>query len=241
MTASLLLFTKPAIPGRVKTRLAATVGEERAATIHRAFAGDVIERLRAGRHFELQVSWALADGEEPPTWPEAEGLRWSRQHPGDLGDRLYAALHRACRAGGAAAAVGSDHPEVDPELVERAFSWLESGADLVLGPASDGGYYLIAVAAHALGERLFQDIDWSTERVRQQTLERAAELGLRVRELPMGHDIDREPDLRALAIRLQGDPELCPRTRRTLAAWGWLQGDSASEVSVGEGEVPCGS
>src|SRR4029077_14050553 len=96
-------------------------------------------------------------------------------------------------------------------------------ADVALGPAEDGGYYLIAVRPGALSRRLFEGIAWSTERVLAQTLERCRELGLRVAMLPMAADVDTPDDLRRLAARLGEEPEggcpACPRTRELLAAW----------------------
>ncbi|MEM8996862.1 MAG: TIGR04282 family arsenosugar biosynthesis glycosyltransferase [Acidobacteriota bacterium] len=242
MSARLLLFTKPARPGRVKTRLAATLGVERAAEIHRAFAGDVVDRLRRSGRFELDIAWALDGGEDPPDWPEALGLRWHRQVGEDLGARLYRSLAAHADAG-PVAAVGSDHPEMPLDRVEGAFAALERGdADVVLGPALDGGYYLIALAPGAVRRRLFEDIDWSTDRVRLQTLERAAELGLRVTEAEVGHDIDREPDLRALVERLAEGGDDCPRTRRCLEGWGWMAPPAErSGDDDTPGEHRCGS
>jgi len=242
VTARAILFTKPATPGRVKTRLAATVGAERAAEMHRAFVGDVAERLRDQESFRLDLAWALDDVSAPPDWPETRGLHWRRQEGADLGSRLFHALSDAARSGHSVAAVGSDHPEIGAETVAEAFQHIRPGdarsaggtepaVDMVLGPAADGGYYLIALHPGAVHPRLFEDIDWSTPRVRAQTLERAAELGLRVLELEVGHDIDREADLRRLAARLQAGELECPRSRRLLVEWGW----------IGGGESPCES
>ena len=257
MRPRLLLFTKPAIPGRVKTRLAATIGRRRAADLHRALVGDVTSKLRGQASFDLELAWALDPDEAPPDWPEVRGLPWRPQNLGDLGDRLFVALHEAAAAGAPVAAVGSDHPEVSAADVELAFSWLgdygldvpgfddqrldadgasdhPGRADLVIGPAVDGGYFLIALRAPCVHRRLFEGIDWSTEHVRAQTLERAAELGFRVVELAPGHDIDREADLRRLAARLDAGTASCERTHRLLLEWGWLQ-SSPVEGRSGEG------
>ncbi len=121
------------------------------------------------------------------------------------------------------AALGSDHPTVEVELVERAFAAVEGGADVALGPAEDGGYYLIALAAGAVRWRLFEDVPWSTAGVLAATLARCAELGLAVELLPVAADVDTPADLARLAAALApaAGPAAaaCPRTRALLAGW----------------------
>ena len=147
-----------------------------------------------------------------------------RQEGSDLGERLYRALHDAAAAGaGAVAALGSDHPTLPLETVHRAFETIESGADVVLGPAEDGGYYLIALRAGAVTPRLFAEIAWSTDQVLAATLDRCRELGLTVELLPAASDVDTPEDLRRLAARMAEDDFGCPRTRALLGSLGLLQ------------------
>lgn len=213
----LLLFTKPAVPGRVKTRLHGALTPEQAALLHQAFVDDVLERLAPGA-FELSIAWALAPGEAMPetAWP---GLV---QQGDGLGDRLFTALSEAAREGATVAALGSDHPTLPLAVVESAFERVEAGAPLVIGPSLDGGYYLIALAPAAVRPELFADIAWSTSEVLATTRERAAALGLPVALLPPGADVDTPDDLEALTTALSAQPELCPRTRALLTAWGRL-------------------
>ena len=225
MPRRLVLYTKPAVPGRVKTRLLPALGsEEEAAALHRAFLDDVAGRLLAAEAagaFELWSAWALEAGEAVPAGPG----RAFRQEGGDLGERLFRGLSRAAVGAGAGradavAALGSDHPTVRVETVTEAFDRVAAGAEVALGPSRDGGYYLIALAAPAIAPGLFEGIDWSTDRVRAQTLERAAALGLRVELLPEGEDVDTPDDLQRLADALIERPELaalCPRTAELLA------------------------
>jgi rSAM/selenodomain-associated transferase 1 len=219
----LLLFTKPARPGRVKTRLIGELTAEEAARLHGAFLGDLLDRLRRG-DFELTLAWALDADEEMPAGP-VPGVR---QRGRDLGERLYFALSEAAlsEAGtGTVAAVGSDHPALPLDLVHRAFALIEdseAGADVVLGPAEDGGYYLIALRAGAISPRLFQDVAWSTGQVLATTLERCRELGLRVELLPAASDVDTPDDLHRLAARMATSDLGCPRTRDLLTALGLL-------------------
>ena len=216
----LLLFTKPPREGRVKTRLIGALTPAQAAALHQAFLEDLLDRLREGS-FDLRLAWALDPGEPLPEGPVA-GVR---QEGDDLGERLYRALAAAGREAPSVAAVGSDHPTLPLETVHEAFARLEGrlegGADVVLGPAEDGGYYLIALRAGAVARRLFEDIAWSTDRVFPETVERCRELGLRLELLPKASDVDTPEDLHRLASRMNGDDLGCPRTRALLDAWGY--------------------
>ena len=220
-TSALVLFTKPPRPGRVKTRLIGPAPDgltaAEAAELHWAFVLDQLERFE-GRDFSLQIAWALDDGDAPPSI----GTPSFRQTGGDLGERLWYGLTRAARSASRVAAVGSDHPGLSLERVRTAFARLEAGADVVLGPAVDGGYYLIAVDRDRLDRRLFEGIEWSTERVLAQTLERCHRLGLVVELLPEAGDVDTPEDLERLAATLARDATACPRTHRLLDSWGRL-------------------
>lgn len=216
----LLLFTKPAREGRVKTRLIGDLTPAQAAELHAAFLDDLLDRLRTGS-FTVHLAWALDPDDAVPEGP----FPGVRQRGADLGERLYTALSEAAEDGAAVAALGSDHPTLPVAIVHRAFELLEAGADVVLGPAEDGGYYLIALRAGAVARRLFQDIVWSTDRVFPATLERIAELGLHLELLPMASDVDTPEDLCRLAAAMAEDTagDLgCPRTRALLRSWGRL-------------------
>ena len=215
-----VVYTKPAIPGRVKTRLIGELSAHQTAELHEAFLGDLAERLGAGR-FRLVVSWAAEEGESLPEHLAPEAAEHVHQPSGDLGDRLYGGLSEISKSYSAVAAVGSDHPELTCETIERAFEHLEGGADVVIGPTSDGGYYLIGLNRQAIHRGVFEGIPWSTESVFAETLERCRRLGLSVARLPEGHDVDVADDLRALADRLSTQPGVCPRTRGLLEDWGW--------------------
>jgi len=253
----LVLFTKPARAGRVKTRLTGEGGlsAERAARLHAAFLGDLVERLLpatvgAQAEYALRIAWALAGDENglPDVAdevgrcgvgglavPEGAAVRAVAQRGDGLGDRLFHALSAAAEEHpDGVAAVGSDHPTLPRARVRDAFAAL-GDHDVVLGPADDGGYYLIALRPAAVERRLFAGIPWSTAGVLAATEERCRELGLRVGRLPPGHDVDEPADLRRLASYLHAphgdngggalgrvEPVRCPRTRRLLDAWGLL-------------------
>jgi rSAM/selenodomain-associated transferase 1 len=201
----------------VKTRLIGDLTAAEAAALHAAFLGDLLERLRGG-DFDLRLAWALDPGDEMPV-ETAPGIRGIRQEGDDLGERLYRALSEAARESVLVMAVGSDHPTLSLETVHQAFEALERGARVVLGPAEDGGYYLIALRSDAVFRRLFEDIDWSTDRVLSQTLERCREMELLEEELELlslATDVDTPDDLRSLASRMVSGDLGCPRTRELL-------------------------
>lgn len=236
---ALVLFTKPARPGRVKTRLtlpapgdpaAVPVTPEQAARLHAAFRDDLCERLLGGA-FHLELAWALEDDEPVPVLPDVAPpevpLPGKRQEGADLGARLHHALQDLATRHVRVAAVGSDHPELPVETVEDAFRRLERGADIVLGPVEDGGYYLIALRREAVRRELFEGIAWSTETVFAATVERAERLGLRLEFLPEGGDVDRPDDLARLAARLAVEDLLCPRTRALIVEWGRMPNSAA--------------
>jgi rSAM/selenodomain-associated transferase 1 len=221
----LFLFTKPAREGRVKTRLIGDLTAAEAAALHAAFLDDLVERLREG-DFELQLAWALDAQDEVPAGP-VPGVR---QQGDDLGERLYRALSEGARDGSEVMALGSDHPTLPLALIHEAFERLEKGAEVVLGPAEDGGYYLIALQSQAVDPRLFRGIAWSTDRVLPATLERCESLGLAVELLPQESDVDTPEDLRRLAARLASDTSDdlgCPRTRELLRTWQRLEEGTA--------------
>jgi rSAM/selenodomain-associated transferase 1 len=213
-----LLFTKPALPGRVKTRLIGELSPAEAADLHQAFLADMVERLGTG-NFDLQIAWALEDGERIPE-VEVVGIR---QRGADLGSRLFQALADGARDHASVAAVGSDHPELSAETIEEGFSRLEKGsADAVLGPTRDGGYYLIGLKSEAVHRDLFEGVPWSSSAVLPATLDRCRALGLQVSLLPEGSDVDTAEDLDRLVQSLMARSSPCPRTQALLRSWGRL-------------------
>lgn len=211
----LVVFSKPAIPGRVKTRLIGELSAKQAAHLHSAFLGDLIEEMLCGR-FDLRVAWAL----EPADCLPETSVSSMIQSGEDLGERLFGALAELANHYSRVAAVGSDHPDLSVSLVHEAFDKLQAGSEVVLGPAGDGGYYLVAARGRALRKEIFDDIPWSSSAVLETTLERCRELDLKVDLLATVPDVDTPDDLARLMTNLDRNPDLGGhRTRTLLRSW----------------------
>jgi rSAM/selenodomain-associated transferase 1 len=219
----LVLFTKPSVAGRVKTRLIGTLTPDEAARLHAAFLDDIIERMVGGR-FDFQIAWGVEPGEDLPS----TSISGFRQSAGTLGERILHGLRRAGLDHSLVAAVGSDHLSVSTERISEAFELLRGRADIVIGPATDGGYYLLAARAESLVEELFAEIPWSSPKVLSITLQRCAELGLKVHLLPPESDVDTSTDLDRLCSELQEGHFESPQTYALLAEWGKI--DTRSRI-----------
>ena len=209
----LVVLAKRPVAGQVKTRLARTLGDAAAAELQAAFLADTLRhaaRVRDARRL-LAVAPRGSAGWFAELDPGAEVVE---QVEGDLGARLAAAFAEAFARGAArVVAVGSDAPQQDAEVLERAFAALAPGR-VVLRPSDDGGYTLVGLAAPA--PRLFERVPWSTPEVLQATERRARALGLEVARLEPGFDVDEERDLARLAGEIDAGRADCPATRAAL-------------------------
>ena len=191
-----LLFGKLPRPGRVKTRLARTIGDEAAAAVARAFLRDASEAYARLPGCDPVVAAEEASdefwrAEFPPPW------RIEEQGDGDLGSRLQRAFRREFAAYGRVAAAGSDHPDLPAEGLAH---FLRS--DNGLWPTSDGGYAAIVLSRSDAALELFDGIAWSTPEVFSQTVERARKLRIELTLEARADDVDLGPDLERLHERL---------------------------------------
>ncbi len=191
----LVLFTRFPQPGKVKTRLVPALGPQRAAELAREMTQHTLawaRELAQGFPVSLEIRFDGGDAEQMAT-TFGNGLPYCPQGEGDLGCRMERALKEAFFQGaGRAVVIGTDCPELTPKLILESFQRL-ADYDLVLGPAGDGGYYLIGLRADR--PQLFADIAWGSERVLEQTLCRADALSLKVSLLETLSDVDRPDDL----------------------------------------------
>ena len=180
----------------VKSRLALHLGNERAAEIYREFAETVVANVTPRtpeNDYEINLSFAPESAAQLITaWFPRHHL-FSPQQGSDLGERMNNAFQHAFAAGYTKALlIGSDCPDISPEILAQGFTLLDAH-NIVVGPAHDGGYYLIGL--RRLEPGLFCSMDWGTERVLQQTLDTINDAGLTVALLPQLRDIDRIEDL----------------------------------------------
>jgi rSAM/selenodomain-associated transferase 1 len=233
MATILGLFAKQPRPGEVKTRLAADTSAAFAAEIAEAFLGDLVERLAM-----LGVRRVLAF--DPPEAAAyftalAQGrFELEPQAAGDLGQRMAAFFRRHLEGRTQRVVlVGADAPTVPLDFIERAFAALQE-ADVVLGPATDGGYHLIGCRGGL--PPVFDDIDWGTSRVLRQTVARLSGTNLRLALLPPWYDVDTLDGWFALcghldALRRAGVDPGVPRTESIAKRGPWFPSDPCSPIS----------
>jgi hypothetical protein len=193
MTDRVALFARAPIAGQVKTRLAAAIGDAAALQAHRDLVRHALQALIPGSSYELEV-WCSQMHPEIEDWVRESGLPLRIQQGDDLGSRMAHCLQQLCRDGDRGLIVGCDCPMIDADYAALAFAALDR-ADLVLGPAEDGGYGLIAWARPQPPD-IFRGMTWSHSEVLSETLKRAAQAGLSVITLPMIWDVDTEADWR---------------------------------------------
>lgn len=191
----IVVFMKEPVPGSVKTRLAADLGSAAAAEAYEALAAWTFAYLPVGEA-EIWVAYAPVGKEvRIAEWLRGNipSFHWSRLIPqaeGDLGLRMWTAVEEALVVEGAASVtlVGTDCPRVRPWHFRQAWRHLAHGADVVFGPALDGGYYLQSLKV--VRRELFFGIPWSTAGTLAACLERAEFLGLRCAQLESLGDVD---------------------------------------------------
>lgn len=220
-----IVMVKAPRAGEAKTRLTPMLSEADAASLAACFAQDALASARRAAR-DVIVAYTPADGRRVLQSILPHDLLWMEQEGDSLGARLEAAIGRAAALGFSPLIVtGTDSPTLPPVPVETAIDSLEADeADLVLGPTEDGGYYLVGLKRPV--PHIFQNIAWSTSLVYQQTVDRAARLGLRLQELPRWYDVDTPADLLRLRDELsadQGARERAQATYRWLLAHEWLR------------------
>ena len=212
MRLRLVIFTRFPEPHKTKTRLIPALGPEGAADIQREMTIYTLSRVRelAARHpVSAEVRFEGGDAEKMAAC-FGNDLSYRPQGPGDLGHRIVAAFAEAFGKGAERTVIiGTDCPEITPKLIRESFDRL-AACDVVLGPASDGGYYLVGLRRPAA--ELFTGIPWGSERVLEETLQRAGELSMKVSSLETLSDVDRPEDL-AVWHRAKEPASAAPTTR----------------------------
>ncbi len=187
-------------PGAVKTRLATAIGDESASRLYRSFVESLLRRLDSTAD---QRVLAVTPAERMPEFQQLAGPAWTvvPQVGGDLGARLQAVFADQFRRGARRVVlIGSDSPTLPRAYVDDAFARLDE-YPVVLGPADDGGYYLVGAADRI--PPIFSKIEWSTSRVFAQTAERLRSAGCPFATLPLWYDVDDLAGLERLKTELR--------------------------------------
>lgn len=189
----LIIFARAPRLGQVKTRLAAEVGSQSALDIYSQLLALLLESLKSLKHVEIAFAPPDAEAELRPLLPASWKLR--PQIEGTLDARLVHAFDHAFSEGASKVAIiGSDCPYVTPHHIRQGFAALNQ-ADAVFGPATDGGYWLVALKAPH--PELFQDIPWSTSEVLARSLANARNSNLKLDLLEILSDVDTKADWHA--------------------------------------------
>jgi rSAM/selenodomain-associated transferase 1 len=192
----IIVFVKYPLENAVKTRLARDIGAVRAAGLSRAMATDAVEAaVETGR--EVVVAFTPdANADSFADWLGRD-VRFEPQGTGDIGARMLRSFESAFASGvSSAVLIGSDIPDLSADIINRAFALL-AVHDAVLGPAADGGYYLIGFSGRGFLPVVFAGMQWSTALVAGRTLDILRDSGKNCALLPKLRDIDTLGDLRS--------------------------------------------
>lgn len=204
MRKGLIVFAREPIQGKVKTRLAASLGDQVTARLYESMLQNVLESAEELNDVEKVVFW---DCEERslPLLSERYKCESRRQAAGDLGQRMQTAFEEMFAIGcEACCIIGSDAPDLPVSYLFEAYRLLETQpVDVVLGPSKDGGYYLLGL--RQLRAQLFMNIPWSSASVLERSLAAASDSGLTTALLPEWQDIDTAEDLLAFQERNKGN------------------------------------
>ena len=204
------VFAKPPRPGTVKTRLTSVLGDEGAAALARAFLLDTWSTVTRVSGVDVVLAATEVDA---PEWPSLDVAEVWPQGAGTLGDRLERVLRRALHAHPFAIAIGTDIPGLPLSRLDDACEALRT-ADAVLGPADDGGFYLIGVSTCPHG--LLDTVPWSASDTCARALERFGHHHLTTTVIDPWFDVDEPADLDALRRRIRDGTIHAPETARIL-------------------------
>lgn len=211
MKRCLIIFAKEPKKGKVKTRLLSVLGKEQCVNLYKAFLKDTIYMAKRVNCEEKVIAY---QSNSYPSYLRkiSGGFKFYRQKGKDIGKRMYDAFKFAeCHRFSKTVIIGSDSPTLKPDFIEAAFRLLDTN-DIVLGPAIDGGYYLIGLKNPYPG--LFKDVEWSSDKVLEVTLKNAGKKGKKVMLLKKWYDVDDRESLLYLKKKLIKDKNTARWTRK---------------------------
>ena len=195
------LLVKYPEAGKVKTRLAAHYGDELVAKLYGCFIEDLLDMLRKGT-YDVRITFTPREKESSIIERFGTSGSYVPQRGADLGVRMRNAF-ADCFAEGFSSCIviGSDCPDLTDSIMEEAFRALEKGSDAVIGPAFDGGYYLIGFRKETFRPEAFYGVAWGSDRVMEQTVRCLERERCTIRILLPWQDVDRPEDMRELIKR----------------------------------------
>jgi rSAM/selenodomain-associated transferase 1 len=215
----LIIFAKFPEKGTVKTRLGRWVGEETALELYRCFVRDEIALSRKAGYAPVVFFHPPEAQDAMIEWLGRE-LVYEAQEGDSLGERMHAAFRRVFQGRRRAVLIGTDTPDLPPALIKEAFRSLKTG-DAVIGPAFDGGYYLIGLSSDNFLPDLFRGLPWGGAFVFELTRRIFEEHGIKLSVLPRWRDIDEYDDLAAFVDRWKELPPGVLATIDYLRDHGW--------------------
>jgi uncharacterized protein len=189
-----IVFSKSPVEGQVKTRLIPEIGKLKATELYKELLVKTLDTAVNSEASEVQI-WISGDVRHDffSRYKSKEFISFYKQEGKDLGERMFNAFTHTLIKFSYIVLIGSDCPELSISDINSAMSYLKDGADLVLGPADDGGYYLIGLRSNDAD--LFHNIEWGSDNVFSETYSRAKEKNLNIELLTKRYDVDRASDL----------------------------------------------
>lgn len=193
---TLIIFTRYPVPGKTKTRLIPTLGEVGAVKLQKEMtekiAGTAV-RFRKINDVDIEIHYADGNEKKMRNWLD-EDFIYKKQGGGDIGEKMNKSLKDVLNGGAEKAVlIGTDCPVITVEILESAFDSLSKN-DVVLGPAGDGGYYLVGMKKECL--EIFQGINWGSSEVLNETISKLKKINLSLSLVEILDDIDRPEDVK---------------------------------------------
>lgn len=196
---AVVLFARDPVLGKVKTRLSPFLDDETILQLYTCFLHDSLDKIRQVENADLFIGISPSNQSGFFTGMPGSDMRIFVQEGKELGDKMRRAIQdRFAEGYERVVIIGSDSPSLPVSYIERA---LASDKDMVLGPSTDGGYYLIGMKG-ALTE-VFEGVTWGTEKVLQETCDHLVQNGVPLELLPVWYDIDGPDDLKFFKTHLQ--------------------------------------
>ncbi len=196
MDSNLIVFVKYPDPGKVKTRIARVIGDEKAADLYSSLVYHIINKIATSDNFKISIAFTPRNKENLiKKWISKDGIDHFPQSGKTLGERISNSFDRSFSNGFQnTIVIGSDCIELDHKIIRTAFAHLDKGSDCVIGPTYDGGYYLIGLRYKNF-PYIFEDIPWSSDSVFDETIKKINSLNIRCAVLKKLNDVDDVSDI----------------------------------------------